>query len=128
MVGAQRRPRVVIHAWASLRSDYPTIRCFILSQMAFVARVVRFRFSALRFRTCHGFVVGQGEQVAAQLVERFGADARHAAQVVVIDVRPVGFARGDNPLGERLANVGQLADFRPARISVVPQDVGKKVR
>jgi hypothetical protein len=51
-------------------------------------------------------VVRHGPEVGLHALEGLGADAADAAEVIVVEIRPLALARLDNPPGERLADVG----------------------
>jgi hypothetical protein len=62
-----------------------------------------------RLLSRHHRVVGDGGQVRFDLLEGLWADAADAlANIFVIEKRAAGRAGFDDPLGQRLADAGQL--------------------
>ena len=75
-------------------------------------------------RSGRGVQIGHGEQEWFDFVERFGTDAAYATKVVPVAERAVGFAVGDDPLGENLAHTRKQREFGPVGLVDVDLALG----
>ena len=65
------------------------------------------------------------QQIGPNPLQRFRSDPSNTLQFLVVQEEALGLARFDNPLGERLADAGQLNEFRPVGLVQINLEFGR---
>src|SRR5581483_9112188 len=67
-------------------------------------------------------------QIRLHFLQRFRTDPAHSAKLRMVDKPSALLARNDDALCQRLADAGQLGQFRPVGLIDVDQELGLQLR